>query len=98
MYLWANPNSLTATKQKEIAECLCRFRLEYLPKAEVHFADYPDYLSLYYYRIVDHLSGKEFCHYFWRFTKRLPWRFGFKYIFIHAPHRKLQQIQGKTLK
>ncbi len=94
----ANPGSLTATKQKEIAECLCRFRIEYLPKAEAHFAAYPQYLTLYYYRIIDHLSGKDFWHYYWRFAKQLPWKFGAKYIFIHLPHRIMQKLQGKTLK
>lgn len=93
-----NPDSLTATKQKEIAECLCRFRIEYLPKAEAHFVKYPEYLALYYYRIIDHLAGKEFWHYYWRFTKCLPWKFWAKYIFIHYPHRKLQKLQGKKLK
>ena len=93
-----NPGSLTATKQKEIAERLCKLRLEYLPKAENKFTNYPKYLALYYYRIIDHLSGKEFLHYFFRFINHLPWKFGVKYIFIHLPHRKFQQLQGKTLK
>lgn len=93
-----NPGSLTANRQKEIAKCLCQFRLEYLTKAEVHFKNKPKQLALYYYRIVDHLAGKEFCHYFWIFAKRLPWEFGIKYILIHFPHRKIKQILGKAVK
>lgn len=90
----ANPGSLTATKQKEIAECLCRFRMDYLPKAEEHLRDYPKLIALYYYRIVDNLHGKQKWDYYWQFANKLPYLFGLRYIFIHSPHRWLKKQKG----
>jgi len=94
----ANPGSLTATKQKEIAECLCRFRIDYLEKAEAHFADYPKYRALYYYRIVDNLSGCKKWKYYWRFAKKLPYLFGVKYIMVHTPHRWFKKQKGDMVR
>ena len=94
----ANPGSLTATKQKEIAECLCRFRIEYLTKAEAHFKNYPQYLALYYYRIVDNLSGRNKWKYFWQFAKKLPYLFGMRYVFIHTPHRWFKKQKGDLVR
>lgn len=93
-----NPGSLTATRQKEIAERLVRFRLMYLEKAEKRLAEYPKLLVLYYYRIIDNLSGKERLIYFCKFFKKQPFLFGLKYIFVHTPSRVLKKIQNKNTK
>lgn len=93
-----NPGSLTATRQDAIAECLCRFRIEYLPKAEAHFANHPKLLSLYYYRILDHVEGREFNKYYRYFSRRLPYLVGVKYPLLHLPHRWLKRKQGYILK
>lgn len=90
-----NPDSLTATKQKEIAERLCRFRIDYLSKAEAHFKNYPMYMALYYYRIVDNLSGREKWNYYWQFAKKLPFLFGAKYLIVHMPNRLLRKRKGE---
>lgn len=93
-----NPGSLTATRQKEIAECLVRFRLMYLPTAEKRLENHPKMLALYYYRIVDNLNGKKKIKYYFEFTKKMPLRFGIKYLLIHLPHRLLKRIKGQNIK
>ena len=84
-YYMDNPNSLTATRQKEIRERLVRMRIMYLDKAEDAFRSNPKLLTLVYYRIIDNLFGKEKLKYFIMFAKKLPLHFGVKYLFVHLP-------------
>lgn len=79
--------SLTATKQKEIAERLVRMRLSHLDELHDVLKEEPRKLSLFYYRIVDNLEGKERCSWFWKFFKELPYSFGVRYLFVHLPRR-----------
>ena len=91
-YYMDNPNSLTATRQREIRERLVRMRLMYLDKAEDAFRSYPKLLTLVYYRIIDNLEGKEKLKYFIKFAKKLPIHFGVKYLFVHLPNIILKNI------
>ena len=91
-YYMDNPNSLTATRQKEIRERLVRMRIMYLDKAEDAFKSNPQLLTLVYYRIIDNLSGNEKLKYFTRFAKKLPIHFGIKYLFVHLPNAVLKKI------
>ena len=93
-----NPGSLTATRQKEIAECLVKFRLMYLPQAEKRLKNHPDLLALYYFRIVDNLYGRQKIKYYLEFTKNMPLKFGVKYLFIHLPNRLLKRLKGQRIK
>lgn len=93
-----NPGSLTATRQKEIAERLVRFRLMYLSMAEKRLKNHPNLLALYYYRIVDNLNGKEKIKYYFEFTKKMPLKFGVKYLLVHSPNRLLKRIKGQRIK
>lgn len=93
-----NPGSLTATRQKEIAECLVRFRLMYLSKAEERLENHLNLLVLYYYRVVDNLTGKKKLKYYFEFTKKMPLRFGVNYLLIHLPHRLLKRLKGQNIK
>lgn len=86
----ANPDSLTATRQKDIQERHNRFRIEYLPKAEEHFKNHPKLMAQYYNLIVDRLHGKEKWTYFCCFGKKLPFKFALRYLFIHVPHKFLK--------
>ncbi len=88
-----NPNSLTATRQREIQERLVQLRILYLDKIEVSLVNNPQLLKLVYYRIVDNLKGLERLKYFIRFSKNLPIHFGVKYLFIHLPHRMYNKIK-----
>lgn len=94
-YYMDNPNSLTATRQKEIRERLVRMRIMYLEKAEDTFRNNPELLSLVYYRIIDNLFGKEKLKFFIKFTKKLPLHFGVKYLFIHLPKSILKKISKR---
>lgn len=94
-YYMDNPNSLTATRQKEIRERLVRMRIMYLDKAEDVFRNNPKLLTLVYYRIIDNLFGKEKLKYFIKFTKKLPIHFGIKYLFIHLPNKFLKNIKKR---
>ena len=91
-YYMDNPNSLTATRQKEIRERLVRMRIMYLDKAEDAFTGNPQLLALVYYRIIDNLFGKEKLKYFIKFAKRLPIHFGIKYLFVHVPNAFFKKI------
>lgn len=93
-----NPGSLTATRQKDIAARLCQLRVEYLPNVEKLYKNQPRLMALFYYRIVDNLFGKFKWQYYWRFTKNLPFKFGFKYVFIHTPHRWIKKLKGEKIK
>ena len=84
--------SLSSTRKKEVAERLVSLRLTYLDKVEKALIDSPEYLSLFYYRIVDNLRGGNKWRYFIRFTGRLPYWFGLRYIFIHLPHRFVKNV------
>lgn len=91
-YYMDNPNSLTATRQKEIRERLVRMRIMYLDKAEDAFRSSPQLLALVYYRIIDNLLGKEKLKYFKKFAKKLPIHFGIKYLFVHLPNAFYKKI------
>lgn len=91
-YYMDNPNSLTATRQKEIRERLVRMRIMYLDKAEDAFRNNPKLLTLVYYRIIDNLFGKEKLKYYTKFAKKLPLNFGVKYLFVHLPNKFLKNI------
>ena len=91
-YYMDNPNSLTATRQKEIRERLVRMRIMYLEKAEHAFRNKPKLLTLVYYRIIDNLYGKEKLIYFTKFVKKLPIHFGIKYLFVHLPNIFFKKI------
>lgn len=91
-YYMDNPNSLTATRQKEIRERLVRMRIMYLDKAEAAFKNNPQLLTLVYYRIIDNLFGKEKIKYFIKFVKKLPIHFGIKYLFVHLPNSFFKTI------
>lgn len=91
-YYMDNPNSLTATRQKEIRERLVRMRIMYLEKAEHAFRNKPKLLTLVYYRIIDNLYGKEKLKYYTKFAKKLPIHFGIKYLLIHLPNAFLKKI------
>lgn len=93
-----NPGSLTATRQKEIAECLVKFRLMYLPQAEKRLMNHPNMLALYYYRIVDNLTGCNRIKHYFKFACKMPFRFGLKYIFVHLPNRMLKRMKGQRIK
>lgn len=89
--------SLTATHQKEIQEKLVRLRISYRNQTEQQLQNNPELLRLFYYRIIDHLNGKEKWLYYWDFASRLPLHFGLRYIFIHIPHQFYQRIRKKTI-
>ena len=91
-YYMDNPNSLTATRQKEIRERLVRMRIMYLDKAEDAFRNNPKLLTLVYYRIIDNLFGKEKLNYFIKFAQKNPLHFGVKYLFVHLPKTILKKI------
>lgn len=91
-YYMNNPNSLTATRKKEIRERLVRMRIMYLDKAEDAFRNNPKLLTLVYYRIVDNLFGKEKLRYYIKFAKKLPFHFGVKYLFVHLPKTILKKF------
>lgn len=91
-----NPGSLTATRQRDIQERHTRFRLEYLPKAEKHFENYPQLRSQYYNMIVDRLSGRERWKYYCEFFKKMPIRFGLRYWLIHVPHRIFKNLKHQS--
>ena len=93
-----NPSSLTATRQKEIAECLVKFRLMYLEQAEKRLSNYPNMMALYYYRIVDNLTGCNRIKHYFKFACKLPCKFGLKYLFVHLPHRLFKRIKGQRVK
>lgn len=86
-YYRDNPNSLTATRQKEIKERLAQMRIMYLDKAEELLIAHPNLLRLVYYRIVDNVYGREKLKFYFHFAKKLPFRFGISYIFIHLPSK-----------
>ena len=92
-YYMDNPNSLTATRQREIQERLVQLRIMYLNKIEVSLVNNPQLLKLVYYRIVDNLKGLERLKYFIRFSTNLPIHFGVKYLFIHLPHKMYNKIK-----
>lgn len=92
-YYRDNPNSLTATRQKEIRERLTQLRLIYLDRAVEVYSKNPELLRLVYYRIVDNLKGIDRLKYFIRFSKDLPIHFGVKYLFIHLPHKMYKRIK-----
>lgn len=94
-YYMDNPNSLTATRQREIRERLVRMRIMYLDKAEDAFRNNPKLLTLVYYRIIDNLFGKEKLQYFIKFAKKLPIHFGVKYLFVHLPKTILKKFTKK---
>ena len=93
-----NPGSLTATRQREIAACLCKLRVEYLPTVEERYKNTLGMLVLYYYRIVDNMSGKQKWNYYWRFAQKLPYLFGLKYVLVHTPHRWIRKQRGEVVK
>lgn len=95
-YYRDNPNSLTATRQKEIKERLTQLRLMYREKAELAYAHQPQLLRLVYYRIVDNLEGKTKLNYFIKFAKRLPLHFGLKYILFHLPNKWYKNFNDKV--
>ncbi len=82
--------SLTATRKQEIAERLVRMRLMYRTQVEKQMNNHPELLSLFYFRIVDNLSGSEKWKYILEFGKRLPYHFAIRYFFIHLPHKLLK--------
>lgn len=90
-YYRDNPNSLTATRQKEIQDRLVQMRIMYLDKAEHVLATKKEQLKLIYYRIVDNLSGTSKIKYYFRFAKKLPLNFGLKYIIVHIPMKYLKK-------
>lgn len=90
-----HPNSLTSTRQKEIAERLTELRLSYLNKTEQYFKDNKKRLSSYYCRIVDSLKGRRKIMYYLRFANNLPFSFGLRYILIHLPHKWLKTIRRR---
>lgn len=79
--------SLTSTRQKEIAENLLNLRLLYLDIMEKRLANDTQTLSLYYYGILDGVRGVERVKYYIRFAKKLPFKIGIRYICIHIPHK-----------
>lgn len=86
-YYRDNPQSLTATRQREIRERLAEMRLLYIDRIENLLSDCPQKITKVYYKIVDNLSGarrfKQFIHFF----KKNPFGFGLKYLFIHLPNK-----------
>lgn len=82
--------SLSETRKEDIRLRLLDLRIKYLEQTEKQLKNYPSKLSLYYYRIVDNLTGKERIKYFFRFFKKLPLSFGLKYLLIHIPHRLIK--------
>lgn len=82
--------SLSETRKEDIRLRLLDLRIKYLEQTEKQLKNYPSKLSLYYYRIVDNLTGKERIKYFFRFLKKLPLSFGLKYLLIHIPHRLIK--------
>jgi GT2 family glycosyltransferase len=91
-YYMDNPNSLTATRQKEIRERLVQMRIMYLPKAETTLCNDPKLLTLVYYRIMDNVFGKDKWKFFIQFSKKYPIHFGLKYLFIHLPNRLIKKL------
>lgn len=91
-YYMDNPNSLTATRQKEIRERLVQMRIMYLPKAETILCNDPKLLTLVYYRIMDNVFGKDNWKFFIQFSKKYPIHFGLKYLFIHLPNRLIKKL------
>lgn len=92
-YYRDNPNSLTATRQKEIKERLTQLRIMYLNQSEKILSNQPQLLRLVYYRIVDNLEGFDKLKYFCIFVKRLPIYFGIKYLFVHLPNRWYKSLK-----
>lgn len=82
--------SLTATRKQEIAERLVRMRLMYRTQVEKQMNNHQELLSLFYFRIVDNLSGSEKWKYILEFGKRLPYHFAIRYFFVHLPHKLLK--------
>lgn len=91
-----HPGSLSATRQRDIQERHTRFRLEYLPKAEKHFENYPKLRAQYYNMIVDRLFGRERWKYYWAFFKKMPILFGLRYWLIHVPHRTFKNLKHQA--
>lgn len=87
-----HPKSLTSTRQLEIKERLVRMRLSYLDRVESKMKAYPKLLTLFYFRIVDNLVGKEQTKYIWQFTLQQPIYFGCRYFFIHLPKRIINKL------
>ena len=70
----------------------------YLQQAEKRLKNHPNMLTLYYYRIVDNLTGCNRVKYYFKFACKMPFRFGFKYIFVHLPNRMLKRMKGQRVK
>lgn len=89
-------NSLTATRQQQIAEKLIEVRLMYLNQIEKIYEDKPQVLSIFYGRIVDELRGREKIQYYVKFARMMPIRFGLRYILIHIPNKFFRRIHSKA--
>ena len=70
----------------------------YLSNAEKRLKNHPNLLALYYYRIIDNLKGKQKINYYYKFAKKMPFRIGVKYLFVHVPNRLLKRFMGKNVK
>lgn len=89
-------NSLTATRQQQIAEKLIEVRLMYLKQIEKIYKDQSQTLSIFYGRIVDELRGKKKLQYYSIFARKMPIRFGLRYIFVHTPKRYYRRLRNKA--
>lgn len=85
--------SLTETRKEEIRVKLLELRLKYLKQTENLLKGHSKKLSLYYYRIVDNLKGKERFKYYLDFSKKMPISFGLKYILVHLPNKLIKNIK-----
>ncbi len=87
LYLYrVHSKSLTSTRKKEIKQKLLELRLLHYNDIEKKLHDYPQLLTLFYYRIVDALHGKKKWHHILLFTKKQPLRFGLQYFTRHQLH------------
>lgn len=87
--------SLSATKEKEIARKTAELRLIYLDQIEEKLSHTPQALSLFYYRIVDNVNSADKVKYYIKFTRKMPFLFGVKYIFIHLPNRFIKRLKRR---
>lgn len=84
--------SLTATRTKDIAKKLVELRLIYLDEIRNALINNNKLLSLFYYRIVDNLTGNEKFKYISKFAFDLPFYFGVRYFFVHLPHKVIKSL------
>jgi len=94
LYLYRkHDKSLTATRQLEIQKMLVHMRLMYKDQIEQQILKKPQLLTLFYYRIVDGLSGWQKWKYIKEFSIKLPYYFGVRYFFVHIPHQMMKKCK-----